>query len=65
MLVLEALFSVKRNASHKELSSAFENHFPKLKVAGGFEVLCAEGIEGDYLKANLVQVESSLHYIHN
>ena len=39
----KAHLSIKTTASHKELSSALEKHFPKLKSAGGFEVRRAEG----------------------
>lgn len=39
----KAWLSVQKNASHKELSTTLENHFPKLKEGRGFEFLRAEG----------------------
>ena len=50
----KARLSVKRNASHKELTSALEKYFPKLKLAGGFEVLRADGGGGGQRQLSLV-----------
>lgn len=50
----KAWLSVQKNASHKELSTALENHFPKLKVARGFEFLCADGGGGGQRQLSLV-----------
>lgn len=50
----KARLSIKKTASHEELSSALEKHFPKLKSAGGFEVLRAEGGGGGQRKLCLV-----------
>lgn len=39
----KARLSIQKNASHKELSTTLENHFPKLKEGGRFEFLRADG----------------------
>lgn len=50
----KARLAVQKNASHKELSTALENHFPKLNEAGGFEFLRADGGGGGQRQLSLV-----------
>ena len=50
----KAQLAVQKNASHKELSTALENHFPKLNVAGGFKFLHADGGGGGQRQLSLV-----------
>ena len=50
----KALLSVKKNASHNNLASKLEQNLPKLKTAGGFELLCAHRGGAGHGKLSLV-----------
>ena len=50
----KALLSMKKNATHNDLASKLEQNVPKLKTAGGFEVLRAHGGGAGHRKSSLV-----------